>query len=150
MECNCLFMSAEVFREIGQADERFDLPGGGALNLCIYRKVAMHPRTRFFMLPGEGSFHQLHGGVTTSEVEKREVILRRQNEQLTQLLGQPFRSPSVEPILLGKVPSSALRYLQHSAERGIQRARRFAECNEELYADERTKEYLRRESQSDA
>lgn len=147
MECNCLFMSAEVFREIGQADERFDLPGGGALNLCIYRKVAMHPRTRFFMLPGEGSFHQLHGGVTTSEVEKREAILRRQNEQLTQLLGQPFRSPSVEPILLGKVPSSALRYLQHSAERGIHRARRFAEHNEELYADERAKERMRQELQ---
>ncbi len=139
MECNCLFTSAEVFREIGQADERFDLPGGGALNLCIYRKIAMHPRTRSFMLAGEGSFHQLHGGVTTSEVEKREAILRRQNEQLTELLGQPFRSPTVEPILLGKVPGPALRYLRHSVERGMHRAQRCAARNEEMYADEKLK-----------
>ncbi|UUY09344.1 glycosyltransferase [Pseudomonas sp. J452] len=139
MECNCLFTSAEVFREIGQADERFDLPGGGALNLCIYRKVAMHPRTRSFMLAGEGSFHQLHGGVTTSEVEKREAILRRQNDQLTELLGQPFRSPTVEPILLGKIPGAALRYLKHSVERGMHRAQRCAERNEEMYADEQLK-----------
>ena len=80
MECNCLFLDVEVFRDIGQADERFDLPGGGALNLYIYRKAAMHPHTRSFMLAGEGSFHQLHGGVTTSEVAERETILNRQRE----------------------------------------------------------------------
>lgn len=147
MECNCLFTSVEVFREIGQADERFDLPGGGALNLCIYRKIAMHPRTRSFMLAGEGSFHQLHGGVTTSEVVKRDDILRRQSDQLTELLGQPFRSPTVEPILLGKIPGPALRYLKHSIERGMHRMHRCAERNEDMYADERAKERLRQEPQ---
>ncbi|MFZ3154707.1 glycosyltransferase [Pseudomonas sp.] len=139
MECNCLFLAADVFREIGQADERFDLPGGGALNLCIYRKAAMYPRTRAFMLAGEGSFHQLHGGVTTSEVAQRDAILQRQREQLTELLGEPFRSPKIEPVLLGKVPAEALRYLQFSVERGIQRAQRWAALNKDMYADERTK-----------
>jgi hypothetical protein len=139
MECNCLFLDAEVFRDIGQADERFKLPGGGALNLYIYRKAAMHPRTRSFMLAGEGSFHQLHGGVTTSEVAERETILNRQREQLTELLGEPFRSPTVEPILLGKVPGEALRYLKHSVERGMHRVQRCAERSEDMYADERIK-----------
>ncbi|MBU3057783.1 glycosyltransferase family A protein [Pseudomonas indica] len=143
MECNCLFMAADVFRDIGQADERFDLPGGGALNLYIYRQAAMHPRTRSFMLAGEGSFHQLHGGVTTSEVVQRDAILRRQSEQLNALLGQPFRSPTVEPILLGKVKGPALRYLQHSVERGLHRLRRCAERNEDMYADEQQKLRLR-------
>ena len=143
MECNCLFLDVEVFRDIGQADERFDLPGGGALNLCIYRKAAMHPHTRSFMLPGEGSFHQLHGGVTTSEVEERETILNRQREQLTELLGESFRSPTVEPILLGKVHGPALRYLKHSVERGMHRVQRCAERQEDMYADERLKEGAR-------
>lgn len=142
MECNCLFFSADIFRDIGQADERFDLPGGGALNLSIYRKVAMHPRTRLFMLAGEGSFHQLHGGVTTSEVDKREAILQRQSEQLSELLGEPFRSPKIEPVLLGKIPGPALRYLKHSVERGINRMQRYADKMEDLYTDERTKERL--------
>lgn len=136
MECNCLFLDADVFREIGQADERFDLPGGGALNLCIYRKVAIHPRTRAFMLAGEGSFHQLHGGVTTSEVKARDAILRSQSEQLTALLGQPYRSPTVEPVLLGRVPPQAFRYLKHSVERGMHRAQRCAARNEKMYADQ--------------
>lgn len=144
MECNCLFLDVEVFRDIGQADERFDLPGGGALNLCIYRKAAMHPHTRSVMLAGEGSFHQLHGGVTTSEVAERETILNRQREQLTELLGEPFRSPTVEPILLGKVPGPALRYLKHSVERGMHRVQRCAERQEDMYADERLKEGARR------
>jgi hypothetical protein len=140
MECNCLFASAQVFQEIGHADERFDLPGGGAINLYLYRKVAMHPRTRAFMLAGEGSFHQLHGGVTTSEVAERELVLGRQSAQLTELLGQPFRSPTVEPILLGKVPPQAFRYLGHSVQRGIHRSQKCAARNEDMYADQRLKE----------
>lgn len=140
MESNCLFLSADIFRDIGQADERFDLPGGGALNLFIYRKVALHMRTSCYMLAGEGSFHQLHGGVTTSEVNGRQELLERITAQLTELLGEPFRSPKVEPILLGKVPGPALRYLQHSVERGIHRAQRFAERNEDRYADDRAKQ----------
>ena len=148
MECNCLFTSTQVFKDIGYADERFNLPGGGALNLCIYRNVAMHPLTRFFVLAGEGSFHQLHGGVTTSEVAERDSILRRQSEQLTELLGQPFRSPTVEPILLGKIAPSAHRYLKHSAERGIHRSERCAARKEDMYADQRIKDQL--SSASDA
>lgn len=136
MECNCLFISAQVFRDIGQADERFDMPGGGALNLYIYRKVAMHPATVLFMLAGEGSFHQLHGGVTTSEVEQRDSILHKQSQQLCELLGEPFRSPTLEPILLGKVPATALRYLKHSVERGMHRVERCAQRNENMYADQ--------------
>ncbi|MCW1935097.1 hypothetical protein OMD46_00095 [Pseudomonas sp. MDMC_285] len=104
----------------------------------------MHPHTRSFMLAGEGSFHQLHGGVTTSEVEERETILNRQREQLTELLGESFRSPTVEPILLGKVPGPALRYLKHSVERGMHRVQRCAERQEDMYADERLKEGARR------
>jgi len=139
MECNCLLFSAEIFREIGQADERFDLPGGGALNLLIYRKAALHSRVSCYMLAGEGSFHQLHGGVTTSEVDGREQLLERIKAQLDELLGQPFRAPTVAPILLGHISAPALRYLQHSAERGLNRAARFARHKQDLYADEQLK-----------
>lgn len=139
MESNCLFMSSAVFREIGRADERFDLPGGGALNLYIYRKAAMHPRTQSVMLVGEGSFHQLHGGVTTSEVEGRDALLKRQSDQLCDLLGEPFRSPTVEPILLGQVKAPSLRYLERSVARGQDRVRRCAARNEDPFADQALK-----------
>ncbi|MFD3299099.1 glycosyltransferase family A protein [Aquipseudomonas alcaligenes] len=139
MECNCLFFSAEIFREIGQADERFNLAGGGALNLYIYRQVALHPQTEAYVLAGEGSFHQLHGGVTTSESGDRERILERQRDQLTELLGYPYTSPTVEPILLGRIRRPAMRYLQQSVERGSTRLERFARQGEDPYADETQK-----------
>lgn len=139
MESNCLFINASVFRDIGQADERFNLPGGGALNLYIYRKAAMHPRTQSVMLVGEGSFHQLHGGVTTSEVDGRDALLKRQSDQLCELLGEPFRSPTVEPILLGQVKAPSLRYLERSVARGQDRVRRCAARNEDPFADQALK-----------
>jgi hypothetical protein len=139
MECNCMFLAAGVFRDIGQADERFDLPGGGALNLALYRKAALHQRTKLFVLPGEGSFHQLHGGVTTSEVPDREGLLSRINQQLDELLGCHFTSPTIRPTLLGTVAPAAFRHLQFSIEQGRQRYERFALHGEDPHADETLK-----------
>lgn len=143
MECNCLFFSADIFREIGQADERFNMPGGGALNLYIYRQIAIHPRTEAYVLPGEGSFHQLHGGVTTSESKGREHVLERQRVQLAEILGYPFTSPMIEPILLGTVRQPAMRYLKQSAERGSERLARFARQGADPYADDTRKKNSR-------
>lgn len=143
MESNCLFINAQVFRDIGRADERFDMPGGGALNLYLYRKAAMHPRTQSVMLVGEGSFHQLHGGVTTSEVDGREDLLKRQSDQLCALLGEPFRSPTVEPILLGQAKAPSLRYLERSVQRGMDRVRRCAGRQEDPFTDQALKPEFR-------
>lgn len=139
MESNCLFMSANIFRDIGQADERFNLAGGGSLNLYIYRQVATHPRTQCFMLAGEGSFHQLHGGVTTSEVDGRDEMIDEQRAQLWELLGYEFYSPTVEPIILGKIRAPAMPFLITSAERGIKRYRRFKGDLAQLFADDQAK-----------
>jgi hypothetical protein len=136
MECNCLFLPRRVWDDIGGADERFDLPGGGAINLALYRRAASHPDSRLFVLPGEGSFHQLHGGVTTSEIPGREELLGRILEQLNQLLGEPYRAPSLEPTLLGRVPASAFPFLGHSVERGVHRKKICAKSGEPMYAEE--------------
>jgi glycosyltransferase involved in cell wall biosynthesis len=136
MECNCLFFPADIFRDIGQADERFNLPGGGALNLYMYRLIALHSLTEAFVLAGEGSFHQLHGGVTTSETNGREHVLERQSAQLTELLGYPYTSPKIEPILLGKIRHPAMRYLKQSVERGGERLERCARQGLNPYADD--------------
>lgn len=140
MECNCMFLPEWVFRDIGQADERFDLPGGGALNLAIYRRAALHPATKLFVLPGEGSFHQFHGGVTTSEVPDRKVLLGRINQQLDELLGCHFTAPTVQPILLGTVAPEALPQLGFSVEQGLARYARFASLGGNPHADDLLKQ----------
>jgi hypothetical protein len=123
MECNCLFAPADALRALGGADERFDLPGGGALNLYLYKRLIEFPRSKFFMLPGEGSFHQVHGGVTTTPREDEQALHDRILAQLTGILGEPFKSPTAEPVHLGVFHHPVHPFLRFSAEKFAQRAR---------------------------
>jgi hypothetical protein len=125
MESNCLVCARDDYEVIGGADERFDLPGGGSVNLYLYRKLAMLPETRLVVLPGEGSFHQFHGGVTTTPAPDLEDVLLSHRTQLAALLGAPFEAPKREPLLLGAVTSWAAPTLRHSIERGLHRFTRF-------------------------
>ena len=116
MECNCLFAPADVLKELGGADERFDLPGGGALNLYMYHQLAHHPRTTFFVLAGEGSFHQVHGGVTTTVRDTNPALLSDILSQLNSFLGEPFKSPTLPSIVLGTLNVPLHPFLRYSAE----------------------------------
>ena len=140
MECNCLFLSRLVWNDIGGADERFDLPGGGAMNLALYLHAAWHPRSRLFVLPGEGSFHQLHGGVTTSDIPEREKLLKQISDQLHELLGERFMAPKLQPTLLGPVHASAFSFLGYSVERGLDLKERRANRGEPMYVEKNSKQ----------
>jgi hypothetical protein len=129
MECNCLFAPADVLRGIGGADERFDLPGGGALNLYLYHRLAHHPQTRLVVLPGEGSFHQIHGGVTTTEKDDHEARTAAFLAQLNAVLGEPFKSPIVPTLYLGQLPQELMPFLQFSTERFKRSPTREAEAD---------------------
>lgn len=128
MESNCIVASRDAFAQIGGADERFDLPGGGALNLDIYRRLVTRPSASLVVLPGEGSFHQFHGGVTTKFDPGRADLMARFNEQYQRIRGEAFMAPAVEPILLGRIPPNlaAVSALAWSAREGRDRFERFA------------------------
>jgi len=136
MESNCLFCSRKAFDGIGGADERFDLPGGGSVNLYLYRKLALLPESRLVVLPGEGSFHQFHGGVTTTPSEDLEAVLLSHRTQLAERLGAPFEAPRREPMLLGAVTSHAQRMLAFSAERATPRFERFRAQGKPAWSDD--------------
>ena len=124
MECNCVFASAENFRRIGHADPQFTMPGGGSINLHIYRSLGMLPNTRIFVLPGEGSFHQYHGGVTTSSYADRQAEIERHRVQLHALWPGGFHSLRRKPSLLGDVSLQALPFLEESLRRSRNRLER--------------------------
>lgn len=139
IECNCFFTSRENLADIGGAHEGFDLPGGGALNLYIYRKVGLLPRSRlFFVMPGEGSFHQLHGGVTTTPREDRKLLLEAISRQLNTLWGdKSFQALHREPILVGAVTSHAQKFMRYSSERSRIRFHRLQEKMKPFWPDDR-------------
>ncbi len=136
MESSCLFCSKESYERIGGADERFDLPGGGSVNLYLYRRLSLLAECRLVVLPGEGSFHQFHGGVTTTPAADLGEVLSSHRAQLARILGTPFESPKREPILLGAVTSHAQPILRLSVERALQRFERFRAQGKKAWSDD--------------
>ena len=105
-ESNALFVRKKTFEDIGGADERFDSPGGGFLNLDIWSEVAKLDDTELVHLIGEGSFHQVHGGITTNtSVEDRKQRVAGYHSQYRAIRGVDF-SVSDKPInFIGHLPT---------------------------------------------
>jgi len=136
MESNCFFAAARHFARIGHADTRFQYSGGGSVNLHTFRALGLHPQTRFVVLPGEGSFHQYHGGVTTRAREDREQEISGHNAQLREIWQENFHGLRREPLLLGAVTPWALPFLTLSSEMGQGRARRLEHMHQPLWRDD--------------
>ena len=138
MECNCLFASAESFAAIGFANTEFQLPGGGSVNLHMYRSLGMLPGSKFYLLPGEGSFHQYHGGVTTSSYEEREADIAKHNVQLQSFWPGGFHGLRRDASLLGRVPLQAKKFLLESLQHSQKRSRRFRDNGKNPWPDDTT------------
>jgi glycosyltransferase involved in cell wall biosynthesis len=90
-ESNALFLRRELWAELGGFDERFDQPGGGLVNLDTFYRACELPETELIIQLGEGTFHQLHGGVATNTVmEEFEPKLAEWKAHYRALRGREF------------------------------------------------------------
>lgn len=134
MECNCIFTSLANWQRIGGADEAFHFPGGGGLNLHMYRSLGLLKEVEYFIvLPGEGSFHQYHGGVSTTERHDREEMLLSPRSQLESYWNGKFKGLEREPILLGAVTAHAQQFFLYASERASKRFTRKHENHEAFW-----------------
>ena len=69
-ESNAIFMRKALWDELGGFDERFQSPGGGYVNLDTLSRAVALPGVTVVTLLGEGTFHQVHGGVATNATDK--------------------------------------------------------------------------------
>lgn len=118
-ESNCISMPRAIWDELGGCDSRFNMCGGGFANLDLYKRACERPDVQHVVLPGEGSFHQYHGGVTTGgkRGKDRDALMVAIIDQYRQMRGQDYSSPRTNPIYLGEIPVQAQRFLQHSSEK---------------------------------
>ena len=116
-ESNGLFLHRDTWNALGGVDERFDLPGGGFLNLDTFARALDLPDSRLVVLLGEGTFHQLHGGIATNaslvDFQSRLSDWRRQYERIR---GREWVPPAArEHALLGVLPPAALAHVARAA-----------------------------------
>lgn len=137
MESSALFCRRDSYINMGGCPPAFDQPGGGSVNLYLYRKLLMRETARLFVLAGEGSFHQFHGGVTTREMEQRETLLKSFDQRLEELYDEPFKSTAREPQLLGAVGYFAQSFLHQSLQRSTRRFAIHAKQQQRFWDDER-------------
>jgi hypothetical protein len=100
----------------------FDQPGGGLLDMDTYVRACELPDAELVMLLGEGTFHQMHGGVTTSaSADDARQRLAAWSAEYTAIRKVTPRAPGKEPHYLGHVPRPALRSILVSARGSLAR-----------------------------
>ena len=111
-ESNALFMSRVLWNEIGGADERFQLPGGGLVNLDLYTRAVNLPNSVLVIVLGEATFHQVHGGISTNA---QVSPWKTYTEDYARIKGEPWTLPNTKPVYLGKIADPAFATVEFSA-----------------------------------
>ena len=120
-ESNAPLLLKEVYNRIGGYDPTFDIPGGGLINLDFFERAMQQETIPYAMLIGEGTFHQFHGGVTTSrsvglmESDGR-TTFERYADQYEAIRGKPFSVTRRHQILYGTFPPQCYRLSLKSLE----------------------------------
>ena len=122
-ESNCISMPRGIWDQLGGYDTRFDLRGGGFINLDFYKRACELPGVKHVVALGEGTFHQFHGGVTTGgqAAELREVYLEASRQQYRTLRGADFSPPDMRPTYLGELPVQVQRFIHYSSGNLVQK-----------------------------
>ncbi|MEM8571081.1 MAG: class I SAM-dependent methyltransferase [Pseudomonadota bacterium] len=104
IESNCLIAPKSIFERYGMFDERFDEPGGGFANLDLFSRLTHQPDTKYVLLPGEGTFHQNHGGTTTQKSpQERDQLVREYRKKYKKISGSELIFNPRSPLMYGNV-----------------------------------------------
>ena len=106
-ESNAPILKKSLFEEIGGFEERFDFAGGGFVNLDFLTRAQSMEDVDYLLVLGEATFHQFHGGVTTSRhvqlpEEDGVTTYEKYNRQYASIRGERYSHPKRLPILFGE------------------------------------------------
>ena len=99
-ESNAIFMRKPLWDELGGFDGRFQTPGGGYVNLDTLSRAVALPGTTVVTLLGEGTFHQVHGGIATNASGNIQDVFQA---EYAAIRGGPFKTPAYESLYFGSV-----------------------------------------------
>jgi cephalosporin hydroxylase len=110
-ESNCMFVSRAQLEQVGGFDENYSMAGGGFANLDLYERLGSSPDVTVVSIIGEGSFHQLHGGVSTNQADadERHSRIYGYREHFADLRGRRHRGPGKPIHYVGRIASPQAR-----------------------------------------
>jgi hypothetical protein len=123
-ESNALFLKRKLWDALQGLDERFDAPGGGLVNLDVFDRALALPDAQLVILLGEGTFHQLHGGIATnSPAEQQPENWQKWAGQYAQIRQRAYQVPvpAKPPAYVGTLSRTALLHFTRAAIDPIQR-----------------------------
>lgn len=91
MESNALFLTRELWDELGGFEPAFDSPGGGPCNPDVFIRACAAPDTRLVRIRGEATFHQIHGGVSINAAERISEVIKSLSSEYYRVRKQPLR-----------------------------------------------------------
>jgi hypothetical protein len=92
LESNALFLSREMWSELGGYDPAFVEPGGGVVNADTFIRACQLPEAQLIRVLGEGTFHQFHGGLSTSTAAGAARTLQEGSRAYLRRRGMPLKS----------------------------------------------------------
>ena len=107
-ESNCFSAPKKKLLEINGFDENFQMPGGGLVNLDVMNRINEDLSIEPYVLLGEASFHQFHGGVATNVPldEHPSEIFR---EEYMTLRRKPFLPNKRQPTFYGRLNGHSMK-----------------------------------------
>jgi len=112
-ESTCFVTTHEVLSDVGYLDERFRSAGGGLVNHHFLKKVVDQDDVDLVVVLGEGTFHQVHGGISTNSPIDRWTEFAAEYASIT---GSQYHVPRIDPIYVGRVSPEALQWIGSAAE----------------------------------
>lgn len=92
LESNALFLPRALWAELGGYDPAFTEAGGGVVNADTLLRACALPETQLIRIAGEGTFHQFHGGLSTSSPRSAMETLKRGAQAYQRRRGVPLRT----------------------------------------------------------
>ncbi|OGR01917.1 MAG: hypothetical protein A2511_02335 [Deltaproteobacteria bacterium RIFOXYD12_FULL_50_9] len=110
-ESNCFLIRTSTWVELGGFHPDFQTPGGGLANLDFFKRVCEQTDITPVCLLGEGTFHQIHGGVATNVPREKHPMPGFQ-EEYKSIHGQPWqKKQDLEPVYFGRLHKVARRFI---------------------------------------
>ena len=122
-ETNGLFLDRRLWDDLRGLDERFASPGGGYVNLDLWERAVRQSGDQPWMILGEGTFHQVHGGVATNGTADARMLMR---DEYTRIHGRKFKTPVYRPTFVGALDVDRM---SKGAARPLDRLRRVHSVN---------------------